>query len=191
MAPLPDNNTGRVWIGYRTGGGTTSQNHELMVRFNTATGGSFAEALTEAAGAITAIGAANFFDGWQATSARYSNAGSTISFPTPLPAALVSFVGTGQATATLQDQARETRFVARSALEGRKYSMSLYGLNGSLFGAADFRVDRGAETFVDSFLSVVEESEAGSWVAIDGSFVVWYQYANWQFNSYWEGELRS
>lgn len=191
MAPLPDTNTGRAWIDYHTGGGVTSQQHSVMIRFNTDTGGNFAGALSVLGLILTSVGAGNYFTGWQADSARYALPGSAISLPAPLPAGLASFVGTGQAVATLAEQAREVKFVGRGPFTGRKVNFSLYGLNNAQFAAADFRIDRSAENFVGDVLDVIEEMDTGYLVTIGLDRATYYEYANWQYNSYWEGELRT
>lgn len=191
MAPLDPSNTGRVYIDYTTGGGTTAQNHTVMARFNSGVGGNFAGALSMLGFVITEMGATAFFDGWQATGARYSLAGQNISNAAPLPAGLIGFVGAGQATATRQSQARQTKFVGRSPTDGRRVSFGFYGLVDSLFTEADFRVARTAENFVGAVLDVLEEADAGYFVAIGLAPAVWKEYADWQYNSYWEGELRT
>lgn len=191
MAPIAPNNTGRVWVDYRTGGGTTSQNHTAMVRYNPGVGGTFSEALIELLTALVAPGEGSYFDGWSFLGARHSAAGSDVSFPIPIPAPFTEFLGSGQLTATRQSQARETRFQARSGVGGRRYSFSIYGLIDNLFTTADFRLTAVESVPVASVLATVEEAEVGSFVAIDLQPVIWYQFANWQYNSYWEGELRS
>ncbi len=191
MAPLPQNSTGRVWIDYHTGGGTTSQQHTAMLRFSTALGGNPAGALAVLGLILTAPGAGSYMTGWAADSARYANEGSDISLPGVLPASLVGFVGTGVGTITLEDQAREVKFVGRGPVTGRRASFSIYGLLPSLFASKDFRIDRAAENFVGEVLDVIDEMDTGYLVSIGGDRATWYDYANWQYNSYWEGSLRS
>lgn len=191
MAPLPDNGTGRIWVEYRTGGGLTSQNHTVMTRYNPGVGGTFPEALVETLAAMVAPGSEQYFDGWSFVGARHAAQGSDVSFPIPIPAPFASFLGNGQLSASRQSQARETRFLGRSGVGGRRYSFSLYGLVDGLFSTLDFRLSRLESPEVDQVLTVVEETETGSFVAIDLQPLVWYPYANWQYNSYWEGELRT
>lgn len=191
MAPLPTNNTGRVWVDYITGGGLTSQEHTVMIRYSPALGGSFAEALTELCTALITPGVGAYFDGWQIIGARHAAPGSDISFPITVPTVFTSFVGAGQATATRPEQAREARFVGRSSAEGRRNSFSVYGVISSSFSQADFREPALEGNYPDDVLSVISEAETGNWVAIDGSFTVWYPYMNWQYNSYWERKLRT
>lgn len=191
MAPLPQNNTGRVWIDYISGSGVTAQEHSIMARFNPATGGSFAGALSFLGLFITVNGAPFYFAGWQALGARYSNPGENFSQPAPLPASLVGFVGSDAGVVALTSEARETRFVGRSTTSGRRVTMSLYGIRNSFFSGLDFRVERVPEGEVDNMLDVLEEATPGNIVAIDGAQPTWYDYANWQNNSYWETELRS
>ena len=191
MAPLPDSNTGRVWIDYRTGGGATSQNHSLMIRYSPALGGTFAEALVEACSALVTPGPAAYFDGWAITGARHAVQGSDISFPVTVPSVFLDFEGAGQVAATRADQARESKFVGRTAGQGRRVNFSVYGIVDTTFSEDDFRIVALEGNYPDTVLSVVTEAETGSWVGIDGSFTVWYPYMNWQYNSYWERKLRS
>lgn len=191
MAPLPVNNTGRVWVDYRTGGGVTSQNHTAMIRYNPGVGGTFPEALTELCTALVTPGEGAYFDGWSILGARHAATGSDVSFPIPVPSVFLEFLGSGQLSASRQSQARETRFVGRSGVGGRRVSLSIYGLIDNHFTGADFRLSAAESVLASDVLAVLGEAETGSFVAIDNQPVVWYQYANWQFNSYWEGELRS
>lgn len=191
MAPLPDNSTARVWLSYQTGGGTTTQNHEMLIRYNSASGTTSTQALQVIGLALSAMGAAAFFDGWQATSARAAAQGSDVSLPIALPAPLTTLVGAGQATATIQEQAREVRFLGRSPSTGRRVSLSIYGMAGLFFADADFRVLRTTENLVGEFLDAIEDTVAQAPVAIDNAVPNWYPYANWQYNSYWERTLRA
>lgn len=191
MAPLPDSNTGRVWVDYNTGGGATAQNHTVMIRYSPALGGTFAEALVELCTALVTPGSAEYFTGWAFTGARHAAPGSEISFPITIPAPFLAFSGTGGTPATRQEQSREVKFVGRSASQGRRNNFSVYGVASGNFTDEDFRVNAIESNYPDTVLSVINEAEAGSWVAIDGSFTVWYPYMNWQFNSYWERKLRA
>lgn len=192
MAPLPENGTGRVWLKYATGGGTTSQEHEVMLRYADGLGGSPIGLANVLAGLVTsALGANRFFDGWKAVSMRAAAAGSNISFPLTLPGSLVTFVGAGQTTATRVEQAREAAWEGRSLTTGRRGSFSFYGLATALFPGQDFREAYISEGFVADVLDYIDEMDTGYFVALDGSRLTYAPYCNWQFNSHWETELRA
>lgn len=190
MAPLPVESTGRVWIDYVTGVGATSQEHTVMLRFNGSSGGTVIGALAVLGDTLAAPGAGSYITGWQALRARAAVAGQVVSIPQTLPLSLQTFVGTGVGSVTRQDEAREFRLVGRGVPSGRRGSLSIYGLLPSLFTSADFRISRTAETVVDDYLTVLEDSDSGYALNIAGERLTWYPYANWQYNSYWEGELR-
>lgn len=191
MAPLPPESTGRVWIDYRTGGGVTSQEHTVMMRYSVPLGGDFTGALITLGLYLTAPGAGSYFDGWQAVSARYAEPSQTFSLPAPLPAGLVGFVGSGQPTASRADQARETTIVGRDPQLARRVRYSVFGLINSLFTDQDFRIARVEGNIVDDWLDLIDESGPAYWVSIAGVVATFNSYANWQYNSYWERELRT
>lgn len=191
MAPIDPNETARVWLDYTTGGGSTAQLHTIMMRHNGTGAGDAAAALDALAAFIGAAEPQSFFDGWQVTGARYSEAGSSISLPTGIPAGMVGFVGTGQELANRVSQSREVRFVGRGTTSGRRVSLSLYGMVDNLFNEADFRVERTGAAWVDRMLDVIEGQGVQLFVTVAGDRATFKDYANWQFNSYWEGALRS
>lgn len=190
MAPLPQNNTGRAWIDYVTGIGGTSQVHSVMCRFTGASGSDGDAALDALASVLAAPGEGAYMDGWQATGARIAAPGSDFSLPASLPFILTAFVGEGQASPTYQDQARETRFVGRGLTTGRRVSVSVYGLRASLFTSADFRLPAGGGDEISLMRAAINSAGVGLFVSIGNDETYWATYANWQYNSHWEGELR-
>ncbi len=148
-------------------------------------------ALDALASVIVAAGEGAFFDGWQVTGARISAPLSDFALPASIPFSVTAFVGEGQATPTYQAQARETRFVGRGVSSGRRVSLSVYGMRDSLFTSADFRVPAGSGDEFGSMRGAINSAAAGLFITIAGDESIWKVYANWQFNSYWEGALRS
>lgn len=191
MAPLPQNNTGRAWLDYVTGSGFSAQQHSVMLRFTGEGEADGTAALAALAALIVAATEGAFFDGWQVVGARISAPGSDFALPAAVPAVLTSFLGEGQANPTYQSQAREARLVGRGTSTGRRVSVSLYGLVDSLFTSADFRLPAGGSGFVFNLLEALNEAPEGVAVSIGGDSVTWQSYMNWQYNSYWEGALRS
>ena len=178
MAPLPANNTARLWVGYNDG----ENDHELMVRFFDG------DVSNEAAVTF----AAGFFDAASAmlyeitiTGARIQLAETSVSFPIewtgdptygtdPMPVLLAP---------------RETRWLGRT-VEGRKVSWSLYG--GKYTSPDDYRLtptDLAAVGTVLDYLTSIDVE--GVFLAIDNHKPIRYQYADVNFNSYWEREQRS
>lgn len=190
MAPLPDNLTRRVYFDYVTS--TTAlvaQQHTAMLRFAFDTVDTNAVAAqTKFLNFLAAIGAAGFWVGWRVTGVRVSQGGQVISTPVPLLSGLASFVGTAStATAIVSSAAIEQVAVGRSPTTGVKGRFSIYGRAFANIG--DFRDTAGAST-----LSAIAElnSNAGALpVAADNTRLTWYQYFNFNYNSYWESALRS
>ena len=190
MAPRPPESTGRVWIDYTTGSGATAQEHTVMLRYNSLAGATVIGALSALGFVITAPGAGAYCTGWKALRARATVTGQVVSIPQSLPTSLVSFVGTGVSSVTREDEARETRFVGRGVPSGRRGSLSLYGLLPSIFNGADFRIDASAEGVIGDMLEALDELDLGYAVNIAGERLTFYPYANWQYNSYWESQMR-
>jgi hypothetical protein len=85
--------------------------------------------------------------------------------------------------------------VGRSPTTGRRSRLSLYGtslLNENF--PPDFRLDVGNAGYgaVAAAIDVLNSApgEGTSFRSIDGSPVVWYEYANANYNSYWERRIR-
>lgn len=193
MAPLPSNNTARLYLDY-TSGGPGAQNHTLLVRFD-AVATNQAGAQFAAFTFLEAIGEASFAAGWRVLQTRLSAPGQDISVPVAAYGPLLEFEGSASVGGWSNvDQTVEWRFVGRDPLEGRRAFFSLYGLAVSrpqtfreegVFGETPNWVGRGLTVLNDG------EEHEGVFVAVSNIRALWYGYANWQHNSYWEGELRS
>lgn len=189
MAPLPDNNTSCIWFTYRTGNLVTSQNHEIMLRFNPANSDIIAVqgVLYDF---LVAVGAATFRQGWAIQSARGRAEGSDVSLPLALTANLVNFIGTGNAAYPLRRETEEYIYGARSALTGRRWRMSLFGV---LLAAPDTLryTYAGAPTWVQNSIDALSGAFANQDICtIDGGGATVRPYVNWQQNSFWETVLR-
>ena len=192
MAALPQNTTTRLFYDYTTGDATVSQQHTLAQRvYGTTENLAAAQIIMYAV--LSAIGASGFRDGWSIQQARLQVANTNFSVPIALHSTLAAFVGTAVGPWSLEDEAREFTFQGRSPVSGRHVDFSLYGLQ--LARGETFRVTAAFEpsNWVANVLEVLNDADNGSvaFTAIDGSRALWYGYSNWQYNSYWEGELRS
>lgn len=182
MAPLPPNNTGRLFLDYTTG----VHEHTLSVRFDSAT---------------TLAPAANFLSiflndielllpaSWQVTGARYQMPLTDLTLPYSDPT-LTSFAGGGGGTLQAYEEPREWVYVGRSSVTGRRWELSIYGL--LLATPGDYRLGTGSlpPAIGASLDTIASATSTGAWVAIDGNEFVVYPYVNCNFNSYWEARQR-
>src|SRR4029453_5338683 len=138
---LPIDNTRRIWIKYETGGGVSSQTHELMFRFpNSLSPAGFLDDFWDTFSADAGLWDDVLATGWAFLSARYAPDGSSISFSEPLPSGMEAFVGAGQAPLSIASQARELNALGRGTTSGRRWTSSLYGVADSGFTDLDFRM---------------------------------------------------
>ena len=186
MASLPQNSTARYFFDYVTGNTATSQEHTAAMRVTTATSettaqGGFLDLLT-------AMGPARFATGWRILRVRFQGAGQGFSVPLALTPALAAWVGTGGPISP-PNEAIELTYQGRSYASGRRGDVSLYGVLGFSL-TTNYRITPGEAAWVGTAVGVLNASEAPLWIAIDGSELTWYPYANWNYNSYWERQLR-
>lgn len=184
MAPLPPNNTARLWIDYVVGG----IEHTFQVRYNAN------QPTIDVVDTVAAI--LGFIEGELASSfavqgARVAPAGSNISVPFDISgSALAGFVGTNGSDLPANNAPREISWTGRSHTTGRRVEWSLYGYMPNT--PANYRWGPG-ETVASSsqvIAALNAASAAGIFVAIDGTPAVWKPYVNVNFNSYWENEVR-
>lgn len=175
LPPLPANNTDVVWLKY-TSGGTT---HEMQYRVASST--------TQADIITGATALANALKAWMHTGdsfvgLRHRDSGSTVSFPL----AFTAIAGTASVTWDVEEEAKFMSVVGRS-LAGYRVKMTFFTV--VLVDSNAFRLARTGGSFADAFLDAVDAMSPAA-VAIDGQAVVWNQYANVGYNSYWERQLR-
>lgn len=185
MSALPANNTNRLFFDYVSQ--TNGYEHTMAVRYGPSQ--SVAAVMASLYSFVSAIGLAHFASGWRFIRARRQDAGSDFSVPEALAAPLSTWVGTG-GTFAISYEPLELCFVGRSPTSGRKARLSLYGGTGVNLNT-NFRVelpDSGYAWLQAGIAALNGASNA--FLAVDGSPVVWYPYVNWQFNSYWERQVR-
>lgn len=192
MAPLPQNSTARLFFDYVTGNATTSQEHTFAVRMS-GTAGDIANVQERVRAVLIAMGTNSFRDGWRILGVRYQAAGTDFSNPVTLIANLVSFVGTSGGAYDPRMEAVEDTFQGRSTTSGRRVDFSLYRALSD--APSNFRWLGGTTGFpaaVRAGVTALNASVAvGAFIAIDGSAVVWRDYLNANYNSYWERRIRT
>lgn len=185
MAPLPQNNTDRLFFDYITGSNATSVRHTVQMRI--------APEVTDPAASqasffnlLSALGAGTFRSGWRVEGVRFQAAGTDFSLPLTLSANLQAFVGTGGSPGYLaRFEAVEETFQGRSTTSGRRVDISLY----RALSDANTNFRTGMPVAVQTALSVA--SGSGDFVCVDGTLPIWYTYINSNYNSYWEARVRS
>lgn len=185
MAPLPDNNTARFWTDYTVRG----NQHAMLCRVRTPEAD--ADYAANVVGNLLSFLAPYLASSFLVIGARFAAAGSTISLPVDITGTpLAGLVGENADDLFDAYRPRETVYVGRSPTSGRRVRFSLYG--GMYNTPGNFRFGPGENPFTDSavFAALNAASGVGAFVAIDESPAVWYTYANVNFNSYWETEVR-
>lgn len=193
MAPLPANNTGRVFFDYVTGTATTSREHTTAIRYNALSITTLGVQIAFF-DVLSAFGATNFRVGWKVIRARWQGAGTNVTLPLTLDSTLGAFEGTGSNPPyNPRYETVEDTFQGRSPLTGRRVDFSLYRAMDDSDGS--FRVEAGGSGFplvVAAAVAVLNGyPEQGTFVTIDGTDgALWYPYMNRNYNSYWERRSR-
>ena len=190
MAPLPANQTPRLFVDYISGNLPTSIEHTMS--FRAGVGGTPID-LDALQGKVTSfllgIGAANLRNGWRVIRVRFQNGGEDFSVPYPLISSLEGFSGSSSVSLTQDREAIEWSFVGRSFVSGRRVKVSVYGLTVGI--PPTFRLTAGAVPWVNAAVAALNEPTEPRLRAIDGTPVNFYPYVNVQYNSYWETRIRT
>ncbi len=188
MAPLPPNNTTRLFLDYTSVGVP----HTLMVRLPSAA------PIPEINGFAFALGSVlvtRMFDTDSVYGARLSNVGSNFSFP------LEFDVNPGVITLFGNQWAQDPEsvflsIVGRSGTSGRKSRVEFFTSVSTAAWPSDNRYNPGeagpVDTFRENMLSVLNGVSTGGLaaIAIDGSDVIYNQYVNIALNAYWQRKQR-
>lgn len=176
LAPLPQNNTARLWVDYST----PFFKHKILFRYPPSQGSTitmgivadFFAALAPDLYAITVDGA------------RLSATGSNIS----TPVAWTGAAGYGTGALPPETEPLECRFEGRSPT-GRRVNWSFYATK--LGVGSDYRIPVFSQTSLANAYTVLANAvNANALLAIDGFVPVIYPYVNIQYNSYWERQMR-
>lgn len=177
MAPLPANTTPRFWLDYNDG----IYDHSFLVRYN-AVDNSLAEVMGSVDSLLTAI--ADSMYEVTITGARWSAAGSNISTPTTWTGS--ASYGGGAMPAVFAP--RQMCFLGRDG-SGVRYRLFLFGMEFDT--PNNYRIARVAANVVDDALTVIEGAQtSGIYLTIEGGAPVMYQYADINFNNYYEAKVR-
>lgn len=171
LAPLPANNTIRVWLAYTSVG----IKHETCFRqpTGTPTGDIIVNANAFAQTMKVQLLTTDKFTGL-----RWSQAGSNLSFPLAFTAVSGTQVGTVDKDAKAKFYAISGRSVA-----GRRCRVTFF--TPFLADSEGYRVN-----VLSTLYNAVMAMEPDA-VAKDGQSVVWNQYTNIGYNSYWQRQLRT
>lgn len=176
MAPLPDNNTYRLFV-IQQG---TAGRHETVLRFGSAI--SQADAIARARAIVTAVlplihPTVSFIG------AREQLAGSKVSFPVNWGTTLV---GTSGETYADEERPQYISMTGRSP-DGRRVRLTFFGFYGSMSG--DYRAPTNESTAIGNFIANVRDGLPGL-VTISGQVAVWNSYINLGRNAYYQRKLR-
>lgn len=175
MAPLPSNTTARLYIEYTSVG----IEHTLMLRLEASATSTDAQAIY-ASFVAAAKGVMDQQDSF--TGARFSAAGSNVSFP-------ITVTATAGTATVSEDPQQLANFVGISgrSIDGRDANVKLFTCYVNP-DTAGYRVDSpsGAEaTFRNWF-----NTNAAELVTISNSQVIWNQYLNYGYHAYWQRRAR-
>lgn len=185
MAPLPVENTARLFVDYEV----ANVGHTMQLRL---AGGASPIAALDNLAYILGFCSAFLPTSWMVTGVRLAQAGSTVTNPVNYQSSeLYGFVGTGGTALAAVDHPRQLVWVGRSLTSGRRVRLSLYGA--LVTTPANYRFGPGETVFASAeVIAALNVMGANSQaVCIDGTATRWYSYVNVNYNSYWESERRS
>lgn len=178
MAPLADTNTARVWVDYNDG----QFSHTLKIRYNEAVA-TPADAITAAADLFLAI-ASDWYE-ISIEGARQASQDDVFSFPIAWTGS--SSYGGGAMPRVFSP--RQFCLLGRDS-QGRRARWFLFGFEGT--SPDNYRLARSAGNIVDDALAVIEAAQAlGIFVSITNIAPTMYQYADFNFNNYYERQARN
>lgn len=177
MAPLPQNNTSRLFLDYQVG----PDQHTLSLRYAEGVV-TPATVMTRLDSILDVIGPAMYL--MNVVAVRKQVQGSNVS--TPL--AWTGNASYGSGAIDNWKRTLETRWIGRSA-DGRKTSFSLYGVNWNpTLGYRVYTSGNAAIATIDGILATM--ALAGEFITISGNPAEPYPYVDLNYNSYWEHEVR-
>lgn len=181
MAPLPENNTGRVLVDY------TSNTRSHTAQFRYAGAGAPDAAFLTAVGQMMVVMESFMAVDYNLTGWRYVPQGGDFSIDIADTPPSVTGIG----TTTLGEAPAFLSFVGRS-LGGKRCRLYFIGTNVSPAdeggGIGNYRLTPSESTALQDALDILV---AAPFVAIDGLEPVWKDYANAGYHSYWQKAVRS
>lgn len=178
LPPLPDNVTPLLYVDYSY----QDRSHTLQMRFSNAS--FLSDAKTAAISFLNTL--VTILDNtWAIAGARWRDAGSIVTLPTPIPGLGATPSG-GTVNATLKP--RELGFTGRGGTSGRIGGFFVYGSTAPLPG--DFRYQPGEVVALDDALENLALSSGDVWLSKGFDPLQFKPYVNSQNNSYWETRAR-
>lgn len=181
MAPIAEDNTGRVFVDYKANG----REHTVSFRYAGA-GAPSAGFLTQVSGLMEDVNFAMPSD-YTLIGASYASQGTNVRLP-------ITVDGTGFAGAQGLNAGAAPAYltaVGRS-LEGRRWRAFWLGVtyNATLVGGVttDYRVTAAENANVATLVADLTASDV---VAIDAADISYYSYVNLGFNAHWQKAVRS
>lgn len=181
LPPLPANNTARLFVTYND----SINEHVAIVRYTSATN---ALSVANAFGSLLTDIEPSLADGWSVTNVEYQAANSIVRLPVGTNGAQ-GFVSASGFFLDGAQAPRQTKFVGRSGTSGRQVTFGLFGLIYTT--PASYRFTGVLPTWASRILLFLRDFPTEYAVAIDGSAPDWRDYANVNYNSYWETDARS
>ena len=175
MAPLPPNNTSRLFVDYETAVGA----HTMAVRY---AGNNPEDACNDVGVFLTTL--EDFLYARTITGVRASVAGDDISVPFANPIVGASY-GTG--VPNLREDAQFMSFTGRD-LTGRRARVVVFGSK-EFSNSTDFRTTILEDQTLLPVVAALQQSE-GSFLTIAGNLPVWNLYANLGQSAYWQRRRR-
>lgn len=190
MARLPVASTARLFLDYVTTA-TGGVAHTIQFRYSGSDRNAVA-AQERVASMLTAATTAAFRAGWQVTAARSALAGEQFTTAIPLNATIDAFSGNNGSAWSRDKEAWEVTFQGRGVASPRRVDISIYGMIAALSVPSTLRwpmsgsLPTGLLAFYNALIAA-----SSPFVAIDGTSIVWYPYANAGMNAYWKRRLRT
>lgn len=182
LPPLPANNTSRYFVEYSDG----YNPHVLVVRALDPRDDANADAAIS--GFLTALVPA-LPEAWQVTGARYQGGGTDFSLPVSLPLTL-AVTGTTGLFLDGREAPRQHTWTGRSLQSGRDTRVGIFGLVIATPATYRWVTLAPGSPLADALQALRNAQSAGIFCAIDGGDVLWNEYVNVNYNSYWETEAR-
>lgn len=181
VPPLPENNTGRVIVGYTTG----RETHTLIFRYGA--GATPTQAIDRVRLFLLAL-QSQLPNTWTVIDAQAQAAGAVVTLPVSL-GTLAGFTGSSALPIDVRREPLQWNFIGRGITSGRRTRVGLYGLTTDV--ANEYRyVGSGITGPFANAITVLQNGGNIAPVTIAGDAVDWYDYVNVQYNSYWERRQR-
>lgn len=176
MAPLPPNNTARLWVDYEV----ASFDHTALIRVGSVE--EVDEAIDLFTEIVEAIGDFLFLSTF--IGARFAASGSNVS--NPIAGAWPTSWG-NSSNPQRKDSAAYVGFVGRS-LDGRRSGFELFGSSTVSLGG-DYRATTAENAGVNTAVSLLNGAE-GTFLSINQFQPIWKPYVNLGINAYWRNHIR-